>query len=275
MESATKFDNVSTDIAMYNGFDQQWLAEAVQLITDGKVKAAIFKGALNKEVCSYASANLDHCAEKEHYIGAKKVGRIGGSIFETLTSPFAYADYFRNAKRWQSLSRAMFPCGQYPIDQIRIALDDETPHRVGKLKLEDGVTFAGLIRYLDSGGAIEPHNDKLSADMPTSLIAQAHDLQIACNWMLRAPQSGGALRIYPERFNRREYEANRAPAPHQYGVCREVLSDPIILRPETGDFYLFEADYCHSVDECQGNVTRYTLSTFIGVSRDGDMSIFS
>ena len=267
---------VDRRLGYYTEYTPRAVADAVQRIRTGEIVGAIFKRALAPELCAYASAKLDECAEKERYEGAEDVGRVGGSAYECQHGARFKARYFSKANAWLDLSRSIVPGGAYPLDQLRLWLDDWWSGKVHRLKLEEGVSSLGLIRYLASAAAILPHNDALAADMPDSLIAQQIDIQIAINFMLQRSDQGGATRIYPKRPTRNEYEANRRAPPHDYALKDEWLpANPVIIRAEPGDAYFFDASFPHSVDACEGGEPRYTLSAFVGVTRTGDLALFS
>jgi hypothetical protein len=252
------------------------ITEAVGRIVRGEIVAAIFRSAVSARVCEYAVARLDAYAEKRRYHGAKGVGRIGASLYEVQFSRQQRVDYFRNSASDLAVSRSMFPPGAYPLDDLRLALDDRWPGKVGRLRLEEGLCGLGLLRFLDGGGEILPHNDKAAADVSDSQLAQAIDTQIAFNLLVQAAEQGGATRVYPKRFSRNEYDANRRPVPDEYALSEDCLpSDPVVIRPKAGDVYLFDADFPHRVGGCSGAVPRYTLSAFIGVLRNSDLVLFS
>jgi hypothetical protein len=170
----------------------------------------------------------------------------------------------------------MFPPGKYPLDYVRLALDDRWPGKVGRLRLEEGLCGLGLLRFLDDGGEILPHNDKAAADVADSALAQAIDTQIAFNLLVQNAERGGITRVYPRRLSRNEYDANRRPVPDDFALREECLPlNPVVIRPQAGDVYLFDADFPHRVSSCSGLLPRYTLSAFIGVLRNSDLVIFS
>lgn len=252
------------------------IADANRKIARGEIVAALFKRAVPQDTCDYATAKLNAYAGKQMYSGAPNVGRIGKSLFEIQFSPADYVEYFANAQADLEVSRSMFPPGRYPLDELRLALDDQWLGKVGRLRLEGGLCGLGLLRFLDKGGEILPHNDVAAADAEHSLIAQNIDIQIAFNLLIQGAQRGGSTRIYPKRFSRNEYQANRRNAPNDYALKDDCLPpDPVVIEAEAGDVYFFDANFPHRVDACAGIRSRYTLSAFIGVLRNSDLSLFS
>ncbi|HTU09565.1 MAG TPA: hypothetical protein VMG08_01605 [Allosphingosinicella sp.] len=252
------------------------IAEANRMIARGELVAALFKRAIPADVCDYATAKLDAHADKERYSGAPSVGRIGKALYEVQFSRADYVEYFARAQADLEVSRGMFPPGRYPLDELRLALDDQWSGRVGRLRLEEGLCGLGLLRFVDKGGEILPHNDVAAADAEYSLIAQSIDTQIAFNLLIQSAEHGGATRVYPRRLSRNEYDANRRPAPEDYALRDECLPPyPVIIRPEAGDIYFFDANFPHRVDACSGPRARYTLSAFLGVLRNSDLALFS
>jgi carrier-protein-independent halogenase WelO5-like protein len=262
-------------LAIYTTYDKATLADVIRRIKKGEIVAAIFKGAIRAEICAMAARRVAAYEKKERYEGAPGIGRIGQSLYETNLSPFLLVDYFRTAEQHYEVSRSMFAPAQHPWDEMRLMLDDIWPHSVGRLRLEHGLCHLGLLRLLEHSGAILPHNDAAAADAPWSLLAQQIDIQIAINVLIQSSEQGGATRVWPKRFSRSEYEANRHPD-FDYALRAECLPpDPVIIRPEAGDLYLFDSSFPHAVEACEGGQPRITQSGFIGVRRDGELVFFS
>lgn len=263
-------------VGHYDVYDEQSVAQAVDLIRRGKIVAAHFHKALDSKLCAEASEKIAVYADKNYYDGAPGVGRIGDSLFEAANSIEKRVDYVRNAATNLKISRSMFPAGGYPLDQLRIWLDDAWHRPVSRHRTEDGLCNIGLLRFLEPGGEIAPHNDCAAADAPYSLVTQQVDIQIAWNCYLSMPDNGGAIYIYPQRFSRQEYDSNRLPAPNQYGLRDECLPrDPVVILPKRGDIIMFDATFPHRVSRIEGSRPRYTLSCFIAVNRDGTLALFS
>jgi 2OG-Fe(II) oxygenase superfamily len=256
-------------------YDAKAFAVSIRKIMRGELVAAIFKNFAPPDVSDVACESLTAIGA-EPYSGAEGVGRVGDSLYETGHSKQRWVDYYNKEKENLARSRSLFPDGQYPIDRLRIDLDDNWHRPVSRLRLEDGLCNLGLCRALATDGFIWPHNDVPRADVPGSLLAQQIDIAVTCNLYLSVPEWGGEVKVYPQRLSRNEYDANRRPAPNDYAVRDEILvPDPVIIRPEKGDLIIWDADYLHSVGACKGQTPRYTLSSFIGVTRDQELRLYS
>lgn len=262
-------------LAIYTTYSKATLAEAVRRIKAGEIVAAMFREAISPNICQRVARRVAEYDKKERYEGAPSVGRIGKSLFETGVSPFNLVDYFRTADQHFQVSRNLFAPNPHPWDEMRLMLDDVWPHPVGRQRLEHGLCHLGLLRFLEDTAGILAHNDVAAADAPWSLIAQQIDTQIAINALIQGAERGGATRVWPIRLSRNEYDANRRPD-FDYALREECLpSNPVVIQPQAGDVYLFDANFPHAVDPCEGAKPRITVSGFIGVHRNGELGLFS
>jgi hypothetical protein len=249
---------------------------AIKEIAEGRKLAAIFKGVLPGVVRETAIKSVQDHAEREKYVGAANVGRIGQSVYEAQFGPDHAARYFENAPASNEMVRRVFDPHGSPIDTLR-AMADELPDFNGAslLRLERGITFAGLIRYLENGASILPHVDNVGWDLANSLASQQIDIQIAWNAMIDAADDGGVVTVFDRRLSWTEYEAFREEPPNAYALKPEALPRrKVSFRPEAGDIFIFNASLPHAVSETSGR-TRYTLSCFIGIDRQRHNHIFS
>ncbi len=249
-----QFNQTDDHIAEYAGLTASDLAQAVDDLRSGRIIGAIFREAIHEETRKFAVSRLE------------TLGRIGQSAFEAQFSPFHWADYFRNTRRWQGLSRSVFSNGKYPVDLVRVTVGNVQKKGWAPLRLEEGIAIAGLMRFIDEGVGLMPHNDCIAADLSGSQMTAQIDAQLALNVMLQLPEAGGEAWICPRFFSRAEYDANRLPEPDHYAVRANALPAPVTIRAEEGDAYLSNAAHIHEVMGCTGDKARSTLSRFVDLA---------
>lgn len=252
------------------------LAAALNDLAEHRTIATVFKTVLSPDVCAAAVANLQDHHRKETYEGAKQVGRIGKSLYETQFGTEHAQAYWQNAEADRAIVRAVFSPYAAPMDVLQVMCDGLPGfHGARLLRIAGNPAFVGLLRYLDNGGEILPHTDVAPWDVPGSLECQQVDCQIAANFYLNMPEIGGEVTIYDQRVSKLEYDANRRPAPDRYALTDAFLTgDSVTIKPEVGDLVLFNANLPHRVSATSGE-TRYTSSSFIGVCRDRSLVFFS
>lgn len=261
---------------VFQNYNLETLGKGLIEIAEGRKLAALYENVLSPSMLQASVRNLETHQRKELYEGADCVGRIGNSLYETQFGPEHREQYFAKALESSEAARDVFYPYASPIDQLR-TMCDELPSFEGAnlLRVEDGIGFAGLIRYLDNGARILPHTDNAAWDMPDSLICQQIDVQIAFNAHLQAATTGGEVTVYGRRPSKAEYDAYREDTPNQYAIKPDVFrTRSVTIHPKAGDLVLFNASLPHEVAETTGD-TRYTSSCFIGINRDRKITLFS
>ena len=129
--------------------------------------------------------------------------------------------------------------------------------------------FAGVMRDIPSGAL--PHVDDAAIETPEleigGVVAQASLL-----FYLDVPTEGGALRVYDKTAARSDWAEMRG-----YGFSPKSIAGRTFagVTPTVGSVVLFRTTQIHSVDPVIGAGRRITWSTFIGLTKNGDLILWS
>jgi L-gamma-glutamyl-L-propargylglycine hydroxylase len=128
--------------------------------------------------------------------------------------------------------------------------------------------FAGMIR--ETNGGMRVHWDEIARELPGAL----DDLpiaQLAFNWYLSMPESGGDTLVYRHRWDPLDERRREG-----YGYEEAMVSQrPVVsVRPEAGDVVLFDPRNFHTVRPAQ-NGSRMSISFFLGITGDGTLRYWS
>ncbi len=122
--------------------------------------------------------------------------------------------------------------------------------------------FVGLLRVLDEGAPIHPHQDVLRRDAKTAINAYSLKTQLAANIYLNMPQEGGELQLWEHGCSDEEYKNLLTPG--EYYVERSKLVAPFLtIKPEVGELVLFNPTRYHAVTPGKGT-KRVSVSCFVG-----------
>jgi hypothetical protein len=204
-------------------------------------------------------------------------GRVFGRILPHEPPPLDA--YFREAAMFREGSRTLF-------EGIDEPFQDRLEHLLGRLSggraIRVPVTASGQLyqpyslREMRDGASINLHYEREAMDSPNmaeirTLLARPH--QLSCYLSVRVPESGGELSLYAVRgpdprnthlkFLDRKAEATYAKI--------ESMSPRQPLLVGEGDVLLFDAGtYYHRVTTVVGKRSRWTMGTFVSLSRDRD-----
>lgn len=121
--------------------------------------------------------------------------------------------------------------------------------------------FVGLLRVLDEGAPIHPHQDVLRRDAKTAINAYSLKTQLAANIYLNMPQEGGELQLWEHGCSDEEYKNLLTPG--EYYVERSKLVAPFLtIKPEVGELVLFNPTRYHAVTPGKGT-KRVSVSCFV------------
>lgn len=214
----------------------------------------------SNELCDRVSERLQNVGY-EDYRNAPSVGRIGMSFFETGGKRELMEHFYKTALPNIHVFRDA--CAPYasPIDVLRCALDEIWPLGANLQSVSGRKMFVGLSRNMRPGTPLLAHHDifaRLAPDDP-----EAHDLirQMAANIYVDVPEEGGELIMWRNEISDAEFLERRGD---KYGMFLEDLGPPdIVVKPERGDFIIFNARKMHAVAAGAGK-DRLTLSCFVG-----------
>lgn len=265
-------------LSVYQGLEPKDLNEALVQLSQGHKLVVVFRGVLDPLTCETAVRCLETHRNKEFYKGDESVGRIGNSLYETQFGEALRDKYWQRADEDRHEARRIFKPFGAPVDALHAMCDELTDFNgAGYLRVDGRVAFAGLVRCVNPGTEIRPHNDCVAWDVPKSLECQQVDCQISANFYLSMPGEGGELTVYNRKLSKLEYDGARRPPPDENFLRQDALpTAELTVRPNAGDLVIFNAGYPHEVTRtAMGGKVRYTCSCFIGVCRDRSIVIFS
>jgi hypothetical protein len=235
----------------------------IQNLIRGKIDLVRIPNYCSKELCGKVSERLlNHkIQDYANAPGVGKVSDIGMAFFETIGDLDLKEEYYKKAIQNIQLTRKIFGKESSPLDRFRLELDEIWPHGAQLLRLEEGrPMFTGLVRVLSQ--EVLPHEDKLERDLGCSVEKLPYISQIAVNFYLKVPKSGGEIILYDQSLSDEEYDRLRGDS---YGIDRRILPSPKIeIRPQVGDLTLFNARYLHAVNPSgDPKDKRVSFSTFI------------
>lgn len=205
--------------------------------------------------------------------------KIGFTLFEAVCSQSSdqIGDYLKRAREFESLIDSVTaPLGGSPMESAKAMLN-----RFGNaspLPMRDTYAFAGLVRMVQGGSEIYPHQDDLTADLPghpfVEQIQAPGGGQLAGNVYLQVPPSGGDLVIWDLHLSEAEMEARKIEQ-SDYGVDPKTLPSPtVVIRPNAGDMILFDSTRMHAVTKPSEGL-RVSFSFFVGAAADGTIHYWS
>ena len=207
------------------------------------------------------------------------LSKIGYTLFEAVSSshPDAVSEYLLRARIFEDLlAEITAPYGGTPMTAAA-----EILNRFGQaspLPLQASHAFAGLVRIVQGGAEILPHQDDLIEDLPghpfvASMTASGGG-QLAGNIYLQVPPAGGELVIWDLHFSAAEMAA-RQLAGSDYGVDPKSLPDPtIVIKPQAGSLILFDSTRMHAVTKPSDGL-RVSFSFFVGTSAQREIHYWS
>lgn len=214
------------------------------------------------EACKKVTNNFLSSDLIENYVNAKNIGRVGMAFFEVQEDTTLLKRYYELAKINNSLIKKTFFPYVSPIDMLMIDLNKIWQAGCKLENLHGENMFVGLLRVLDEGAPIHPHQDVLRRDAKTSINAYSLKAQLAANIYLNMPHEGGELQLWEYGCNDEEYK--RLITPGEYYVDRSKLSEPVLtLRPDAGELILFNPTRYHAVTAGKGT-KRVSVSCFVG-----------
>jgi hypothetical protein len=238
----------------------------------GRLTAVRIKDYVEPRLCPTIVGQLVKSKSFGAYAITPDVHRFGQALGETPNTPESRDRYTSQATSWISEMRSLCAPIQLPVDRLRLELDETWPTGAILGSVAGKKLFAGLTQYYSEGSSAEPHQDVFDWDEICPRTENSFiSAQLAGNIYLAVPESGGRLTIWPEQFDRSNYQRRRNPA--SWGISREQLSAPIAeLDPCVGELILFNAGQVHAVERIDAG-SRVTTSVFIGF-RDETSPLF-
>jgi hypothetical protein len=240
----------------------------IQALVAGEVLAIVVHGFTDPTTCEFIAERLVRDQRLTGYDAAEEglacIKILGMPLVETAgRDPQERERYYAQAMTSIRALRDLVRPAPYPMDLIRLALQECWPAGADFETLGTGRKgFVGMPRVFENGSATMPHCDRLAWDVPDMPAARTHLAQLAANAHLRTAASGGELEFWKLCPSTEEYDRLRKPG--TYGLESAKLPPPAaVVRPQAGDFILFNSHRVHRVRECHGQ-PRVTVSCFIG-----------
>jgi 2OG-Fe(II) oxygenase superfamily len=249
------------------GLEQALSPPTMESLVDGELLAIVVRAFTAADCCSLISDRLIHDHRLGGYAtddGAASIKKIGMPLFEVAgRDPVNREQYYATALRTIRDLRALSHPAVYPMDHLRLALQELWPEGAGFEELHPGrKMFVGMPRVFEASSSALPHVDRLAWDVPDIASAWTMVAQIAVNVHLRTATRGGEIELWSMMPDRDEYEQLRQEG--SYGLDRTKLPPPdATVTPSVGDLILFNSNRVHAVRTCGGG-PRVTVSCFVG-----------
>jgi hypothetical protein len=232
-------------------------------LTRGTVLAVRVPDFHDAEACATAAARLLAHPARAGYQNAPQIGRIGMAYFEGRTDE-GRNRYHAEAQRTAALLHEAYVPHADPIESLMRKVGETWPGGARLEAVEGQPMFAGLVRTLEAGTQLRPHQDLLEWDAPDGYAAAGRFVsQLAANVYLQTGLEGGVLELWDFGLEREDYE--RQCIPGRPALDRDKLPPPVVrIAPCTGDLIIFSSHRLHAVTPVVGD-PRVTASCFIGM----------
>ncbi len=244
-------------------------ADRLSKVAAGVLGAVHIKNFFTASECRGTVASLaqDSLGEYDQELVGRRIRKLGPAVFDYYNAAEVEPSYWEEAQA-AARTRSGLLDGH---DPLAVALD-----RIGAA-WKGGVTlatsggtplFAGMLREMDEGTGI--HFDEVEREFPACLDETPLS-QLAFNCYLETPAKGGEVTVFRRRWRPAD-ELQRDGYWYRHDV---VAQEPYVtVSPASGDAVIFDPRNYHMVEANHGG-RRVTLSFFIGVSRHGNLFVWS
>jgi hypothetical protein len=210
-------------------------------------------------------------------------GRVFGRVLPG-ESDAALGDYFREAAMFRDASRALFDGlatdFQTRLEELLQMMSGGRPVRLATSS-QGKVYQAYSIREMLPGGEVGLHyeNEAFDSESMAELKSMCPRPHVTSVYLaLQVPEKGGVLTLYSLGEDDPETPALKdMPRTDERTLARiEEFSIPHELVTRPGDMLLFDAGrYYHRVTRVEGTRPRWTLGSFVFITRDGVTCYFA
>ncbi|MBZ4420719.1 hypothetical protein [Myxococcus sp. RHSTA-1-4] len=240
--------------------------EVLKRLVRGEQSLAVFKGLLTPEELNTQRERIRAEFARAHttrYVNGA-LTTIGPYLAKYL--PNTVAPYFEEAAQTRELfERIGFDLGVLVRERLQKALGLRS---FAPAREPDGRWYADSIVRIHANGVRNPlHNDNVMRDAaPSGLSLARLTHQLSCVVCIQECDTGGELYHYRKRWHP---DDEVFKIKEGLGYDEKVVSgQPLnIFKPQTGDVYLLNPTYYHSIERV-GGADRITLGFFIGLPGD-------
>lgn len=228
-------------------------------LCSGETAIAVFKNALPESLIKESQ-----CAIERFRTSANTTDYVNGSL--TTIGPYLAKhlnhpeEYFASA---QTVEERLFKDSRVP-SIVRELLSEGLATEINVASESDGRKYAGAIVRLHANGVSNPlHNDNIMRDArETGLAIAKIKHQLSCVVCLQECTRGGELHHYQRAWDSRD---ERFKISNGLGYDEQVVSNcpSVKFKPSTGDVYVMNPTYYHSINAVSG-AERRTLGFFFG-----------
>ena len=256
----------SDKVAEVDVFGKQPDGALFAALWHGDYAAVRVRSLVSVDACRLITERILESAITVNHADVSGLRVIGLSHFQAVRNLELKERYWNEARTSGGVLRALSVPYSSPFDSALAFLAQVWPFgcQIMELPTEGPLTPFTIRLYGDSVG-IEPHQDILSAESPTDVVASSLTKQFGANIYLSMGTNGGDLELFETDYSQTQYK-DLAHGPHV--IARELLANPVMITPEIGDLLIFSSHRVHAVTATSGEVPRITVSFFIGVEND-------
>jgi hypothetical protein len=254
-------------LVVRSGLEEALSPPLFTALARGDMLAVVVGGFTHPDTCEQLSERLIRDHRLGGYAtddGAASIKKIGIPLFEVAgNDPAKREEYYSTALRTIRALRSISRPAAYPMDELRLAMQEQWPGGAEFEALHPGrKMFVGMPRVFDKSSGALPHVDRLAWDVPDIASARTMIAQIASNVHLRTATAGGEVELWRLMPDQAEYERLRMAG--SYGLDYAKIPPPdLVVTPARGELILFNSNRVHAVRPCEGG-PRVTVSCFIG-----------
>lgn len=264
--------NIKSSLQNPKGWHQQMAlpmsSENLVRLFNNEIPAIALPNFLSKSACETISTNLESLGMGTYSHVSHPVGRLGLAQMEFHLKNNKQG-YFSSRDDAKSMFGKTIAGAENPIEKLIGILSHNCSGKVGVATEPNfGEYFAGTYRNVMTQGHL--HFDFAPFEAKGWGIENIIS-QLSWNLYLNAP-SGGNLHVFDRQYSPPD-EALRVSGDYYYEQKIINNCSQYIYSPNPGDIIVFNSRNFHEVRPVNGN--RYTLSSFIGKTPNGDLLLWS
>ena len=201
--------------------------------------------------------------QQTRYEVAPDIRKIGIAFFET-TNPIMLQKYYNHSNQASEIAETIYQGYTDPIEKLVTTLSLVWQSGCEVERIHDREMYAGLIRVIDEGVELRPHQDNTNWDSPDCQRAQSLLTQLSANVYFETPDKGGCLELWDFGIEDQDhYQSIQREG--DYALSREAIGEPALsIQPQGGDLIIFNARRIHGVTKVEVGA-RINASTFIAI----------